>query len=131
VGVREGLAGGRGAVGELALADSVPQLNGLISAARNDLAVVCAEGDREDIRGVACRRKAKVRRAIAQQRAYCTDKGASGVAGSQVPKPESTIPRARQSELAIRRDNNVLEECEQTAKAKWSDHHNYDNWDIK
>jgi hypothetical protein len=56
VGVRvgEGLAGGGGAVGELAVADGVPQLDGLVSGAGNNLAVVGAEGDGQHIGGVAC-----------------------------------------------------------------------------
>ncbi|DAZ95999.1 TPA: hypothetical protein N0F65_009300, partial [Lagenidium giganteum] len=75
----------------LALAEGVPELDGLVTRARHDLTVVGAEGDRQHILGVS-------------------DEAAGGDAGVQVPETESAIPRARERELAIRRDDDVLHE---------------------
>mmetsp|Transcript_713 Transcript_713/g.2117 ORF Transcript_713/g.2117 Transcript_713/m.2117 type:complete len:286 (-) Transcript_713:298-1155(-) len=68
--------------GVLALAQRVPQLDRLVTAARHDLTVVSGEGDREDVLGVS-------------------DEAAGGVAGVQVPQPQSCVPAARQRELAV------------------------------
>ncbi len=37
-----------------------------------------------------------------------TDEGASGGAGGEVPQTEGAVPRAGQSELAVRRHNDIL-----------------------
>lgn len=76
--------------GELALTKSVPQLDGLIARSGDDLTVVSREGHREDILLVA-------------------NETAGGKASVQVPKTEGLVPRGRQGELTIRRDNNVLD----------------------
>lgn len=59
--------------GEFAVSKSVPQLDGSIARARNDLSVVCGERNGEDIVGVA-------------------DKGAGGVASRELPQSESLVP---------------------------------------
>ncbi len=91
--VGERLARGGGSVGELAVANGVPQLDGLVSAARHDLTVVGAERDGQNIRGVAY-------------------EGAGGVASGQVPQAQRTVPGARQSELAVGGNNDILREGE-------------------
>lgn len=53
--------------GEFAVAQSVPELDRSVSRSRDDLSVVCGEGDGEDIVGV-------------------TDEGTGGVAGCQFPE---------------------------------------------
>lgn len=73
---------------ELALAQGVPELDGAVARARNDLAVVSREADREHIGGVA-------------------DEAAGGGAGVQVPQTQGLVPRGRESKLAVGRDDNV------------------------
>lgn len=73
---------------ELALAKCVPELDGAVTRARDNLTVVGGEGDREDIGGVA-------------------DKAAGGGAGVEVPETEGLVPRGGQSKLAVGRDDNV------------------------
>lgn len=75
----------------LALAEGVPELDGLVTRARDDLPVVGAEADGEDIGGVA-------------------DEAAGGGTGVQVPETESVVPGSGESELAVRGDNNVRDE---------------------
>lgn len=59
--------------GKFAVAQSVPQLDGAIAGARDDLAVIGGEGDGEDIVGVA-------------------DKAAGCHTGSELPQAESLVP---------------------------------------
>mmetsp|Transcript_4219 Transcript_4219/g.7394 ORF Transcript_4219/g.7394 Transcript_4219/m.7394 type:complete len:324 (+) Transcript_4219:19-990(+) len=75
--------------GVLALAEGVPELDGLVATARNDLTVVGREGYRENILLVS-------------------NKAAGGSSGVEVPQAEGGVPRARESKLAIRGDNNIL-----------------------
>jgi hypothetical protein len=75
----------------LALTKGVPQLDGLVTGTRDNLAVVRGERDRQDVVGV-------------------TDETAGGGAGVQVPKTKGLIPRGGQSELAVRGDNNIFNE---------------------
>ena len=77
--------------GELAFTQSIPELDGLVSGARNNLAVISREGDREDISLVA-------------------DKAAGGGSSAQVPKTKGLIPGSRESKLSIRGDDNVFNE---------------------
>merc|ERR1712023_504995 len=63
--------------GVLALAQGVPQLDGLVAGARHDLTVVSAEGDREDILVVA-------------------DEAAGGETSVEVPQTEGAVPGAGQ-----------------------------------
>lgn len=93
VGGREADAGhplGVAAVGhgELALAQGVPKLDGLVAGARNDLAVVAGEGNGEDVLGVA-------------------NESAGGLTLLDVPKAESTVPGAGERELTVRGDHDV------------------------
>jgi hypothetical protein len=75
----------------LAFSKSVPELDCAIAGARNDLTVVGAEANREDVGSVS-------------------DKAAGGSASVQVPETKSVVPGGRESELAVRRYNNVRNE---------------------
>jgi hypothetical protein len=59
---------------EFAFAKSVPQLNGAVTAATDDLSVVSREGYGEDIRGVA-------------------NEAASGETGVEIPETKGVVPR--------------------------------------
>lgn len=72
----------------LALSQGVPELDGLVARSRNDLSVVCAEADRQDVRCVA-------------------NKAAGSGASVEIPKTKGVVPRGRQSELSIGGDDNV------------------------
>ena len=76
---------------ELALAQSVPELDRLVPRAGNDLAVVSREGDRQNLLGVS-------------------NKAALSLSGLDVPEAEGSVPRGTQAELAIRRDDDILNE---------------------
>ena len=75
----------------LALAEGVPELDGPVTGAGDDLPVVGREADGEDIGGVA-------------------NEAASGETGVQVPETESVIPGSREGELAIRGDDDIGDE---------------------
>ena len=75
----------------LALSEGVPELDRLVARARDDLPVVGAEADRQDIGLVA-------------------DEATGGETSVQVPKAESVVPGRGQSELAVGRDDNVRDE---------------------
>ena len=75
----------------LALSKSIPELNGPVTGAGNDLPVISAEADRQHIGGVA-------------------DETAGGKTGVEVPKAEGVVPRRRESELAVRGNNDVRDE---------------------
>lgn len=64
--------------GELAVAQGVPQFDGAIARAGDDLTVVGGEGDGEDIVGVA-------------------DEAAGRDARSELPQPERLVPRGGES----------------------------------
>ena len=64
--------------GVLAVTQSVPQLDGAVTGAGDDLAVVGGERNGEDIVVVA-------------------DEGTGGVAGGQLPEAEGLVPRGGQS----------------------------------
>lgn len=66
----------------LALSEGIPQLDGLVTGTRDDLSVVCAETDREDIGSV-------------------TNETTRGQSGVEVPETKCVIPRRRQGELTI------------------------------
>lgn len=76
---------------ELALSKSVPQLNGAVTASTNDLTVVSAEADRENVTGMA-------------------DEPSCGLTGVQVPQTQGLVPRSRESELAVARHSHVADE---------------------
>jgi hypothetical protein len=86
----------------LALTQSVPELDGLVTGGRDDLTVVRGEGDREDIAGVA-------------------NKAAGGGTIVQVPETESLVPGSGQSELTVRGDGNVLDEVVVASKGTAGD----------
>lgn len=72
--------------GVLAVAEGVPELDGLVPRARNDLAVVGREGDGEDIVGVA-------------------DEAAGRGAGGKLPEAEGLVPRGGEGVGAVRGDD--------------------------
>lgn len=75
----------------LALTKGVPELDGLVTGAGDDLTVVGREGDGQNVVGV-------------------TDEAAGGGAGGEVPETEGLVPGGRKSKLTIRRDGKVLNE---------------------
>lgn len=81
----------------LALAERVPQLDRLVARARDDLAVVSRERDREHILLVR-------------------DEAAGGEARVDVPEAERAVPAARERELAVRRDGDVLHKVRMAAQ---------------
>lgn len=76
--------------GVLALTDGVPDLDGSVSAGRNNLSVVGGERDGENITSVA-------------------DESVLGDTGLQVPDSESLVPRAGDGVSTIVRDGTVLD----------------------
>jgi hypothetical protein len=76
--------------GKLAVTERVPEFDGLVPGTRNDLSVVGAKGDAEDVVGVA-------------------DETTGGFARGQVPQAEGLVPRGREGVLAVGRDDNVLD----------------------
>lgn len=75
---------------ELALAEGVPQLDGLITGTGDNLTVIGREGDREDVVGV-------------------TKEAAGSAAGVEVPETEGLIPGSGQSKLTVGGDNDILD----------------------
>ena len=72
--------------GELAVAQSVPELDSTIPRARDDLAIVRGEGDGEDVVGVA-------------------DEAARRHARSEFPQAERFVPRGGESIGTVRGDD--------------------------
>ena len=72
----------------LALSERVPELDRPVTRTGDNLPVVCAERDRQDIGGVA-------------------NELTGGETSVKVPKTECVIPRRGESELAIGRDDNI------------------------
>ena len=68
--------------------EGIPELNRPITRTRDDLPVISAEADRQNIRSVP-------------------DEFPGRLAGVQVPKTEGMVPRCGESELAVGRDNDV------------------------
>ena len=73
---------------EFTFTEGIPELDRFITRTRDDLPVISAETDRQNIRSVS-------------------NEFSGRVAGVQVPKTEGVIPRSRKGELAVRRDNDV------------------------
>ena len=71
---------------ELAVTESVPELDGTIARSRNDLSVVGGEGNGENIIGVS-------------------NKSSSGRSGRELPKAKSLVPGGRESVSTVRGDN--------------------------
>jgi len=80
---------------ELALSEGVPQADGSVSRGRDDLSVIGGEGDAEDFFGMAL-------------------EAASGSSGLEIPQAEAVIPRSRESEESIGRDDDILNEVSMT-----------------
>lgn len=59
--------------GELAVAESVPELDGSVARSRDNLSVVCREGNRENIIGVA-------------------NESTGGGTGGELPETEGLVP---------------------------------------
>lgn len=74
-----------------ALAEGIPELDGSVARARDDLPVVSAEADGQNIGGVA-------------------DEAASGGSGVEIPEAESVVPGRREGELTVGRDNDIRDE---------------------
>lgn len=76
--------------GELAISESVPELNCAVARARNDLSVVCGEADGENIVGVS-------------------NESAGSGTGGEFPETEGLVPGSREGICTIRRnDLNIL-----------------------
>jgi len=74
--------------GKFAFTKGVPELDSAIARTGNDLTVISAEGNREDILGVS-------------------DESASANTRVDVPKAEGVVPGSSQSKLTIRGDDNI------------------------
>jgi hypothetical protein len=74
--------------GVLAVTEGVPQLDGAVTGAGNDLTVVGGEGDGEDIVGVA-------------------DEATGGLTGRELPQSESLVPGGGKSVSTVGRDHTV------------------------
>ena len=74
--------------GELAVAQRVPQLDGAIAGAGDDLSVVGGEGDGEDVVGVA-------------------DEPAGRDAGGELPQAEGLVPGGGEGVCAVGGDDLV------------------------
>ena len=72
--------------GVLAVTQGVPELDGAVAGAGDDLAVVRGEGDGQNVVGVA-------------------DEAAGGGASGKLPETQSLVPRGRQSVRTVGRDN--------------------------
>ena len=81
----------------LALSKGIPKLDGLVTRSRNDLTIVYGKGNREDILGVSA-------------------EATGSLTAVDLPKAKGTIPRSRESELPIARDNNVRDEVRVSLK---------------
>lgn len=75
----------------LAFSKGVPKFDSSVTRTRDNLSVVCAEADRQDIGGVA-------------------NESASGLASVQVPETQGVVPRGGKGELSIGRDDDVRDE---------------------
>lgn len=71
-----------------ALSKSVPQLNCFVARTGDDLSVICAEANRQNVRGVS-------------------NETAGGQSSVEVPKTEGMVPRGGKGKLAVRRDNDI------------------------
>jgi hypothetical protein len=79
-----------GFVGELAVTNGVPDLDGSVTASRDDLSVVWGERDRQNVTGVA-------------------NESLEGGAVGKVPKTKGLVPRSRDGESTVLGDGDVLD----------------------
>jgi len=84
--------------GVLALSQSVPQLDGLVSGSRDDLSVVSRESNAQDILAVS-------------------NKSSGGGSVVEIPQSQGSIPRSRESELAIEGDDEILNKVSMSLQA--------------
>ena len=84
--------------GPLVLTEGVPDANGLIARTGDDLTVISGESDGEDILGVS-------------------NETTGGGTEVKIPKTEGRIPRARQGEVTIRGDGDILDEVRMSMEA--------------
>lgn len=75
--------------GVFALSQSVPELDGLVSRSRDDLSVVCREGNTQNVLGVS-------------------NESSGGGSKVQIPQSKGRVPRSRESELSVRGDDDIL-----------------------
>jgi len=73
---------------EFTFTEGIPELDRLITGTGDDLSVISTKADRQNIRGMS-------------------DEFPGCLAGVQVPETEGVVPRSGESELAVRRDNDV------------------------
>ena len=76
---------------EFTFTEGIPELDRPVTGAGNDLPVISAEADRQNIRSMS-------------------NEFPGRLAGVQVPKTEGVIPRSGKGELAVRRDDDVRNE---------------------
>ena len=76
--------------GVLALAEGVPEPDGLVAGARDDLTVVSREGNRENVLAVA-------------------DEATDGLAGLDVPEAHGPVPAAREDVAGVVGEGDVLD----------------------
>ena len=88
--------------GVLALGQSVPQLDGLVTAAGHDLSVVGRKSDGHDILGVVL-------------------KSTGGLASSQVPETQGLVPGAGKGKVTVRGQNNVADKVMVTLQTPLGD----------
>jgi hypothetical protein len=77
--------------GILALCKSIPKLNGLITRSRNNLTIIHRECHRENILGMSY-------------------EATGGLSRVDLPKTKSSVPRGRETELSIGRDDDIGDE---------------------
>lgn len=87
--------------GVLALAEGVPELDGPVPRAADDLSVVNAEGYRKDVLRVS-------------------DESTRGASRVDLPEAEGAVPGPAKSELSVRRDNDVGDEVAVAAEGALS-----------
>lgn len=75
----------------LALSKGVPKFDCSVTRTRDNLSVVCAEANRQDIGGVA-------------------NESAGGLTSVQIPETQGVVPRGGKGELSIGRDDDVRDE---------------------
>ena len=75
----------------LALSEGVPELDSSVTGAGNNLSVISAEADGQNIGGVA-------------------NEAAGGETSVKVPETKGVVPRRGEGELAVRGDDNIRDE---------------------